>query len=164
MSAATVVGAVWQSAAVTGDIDANTATVRAAIERAAAEGAHIIVFPELFLTNYNDGSSTEEVQGTALSLDGEVMASIAAMAGVHSIAVAVGYAEKAERGADEGEVRVYNSCALWDCHGHLVKVRFHTVPPCETVQPACVSLMPSLTPIMTNSLSAICAEPSMLCV
>jgi predicted amidohydrolase len=115
-----IVGAVWQSAAARDNVELNTATVREVVGRAAAQGAHIVVFPELFLTNYNDGSSASDVLATAMRLDDRdgPLAAIAAAASEHKIAVAVGFPEL-------DDARVFNSCALWDCHGKLVKVRVH---------------------------------------
>ncbi|HEV2753385.1 MAG TPA: nitrilase-related carbon-nitrogen hydrolase [Solirubrobacteraceae bacterium] len=49
-----------QAASRLGDVDANLARARELIERAGAEGSHLVVFPELFLTGYSLGQVTED--------------------------------------------------------------------------------------------------------
>ena len=82
-----VVGAVWQSAVKIDDVEQNAAKAREVIRRAAAQGAHIIVLSELFLTGYNIESSASDVLATALCLDDHdgPLASIAAAAREHKV-------------------------------------------------------------------------------
>ncbi len=58
---------------------------------AAKEKAHIIVFPELFLTGYSIGT---RVQVMAETIQGENIAQLAKLAKTHGIALIIGFAEK----------------------------------------------------------------------
>lgn len=52
MPAAPLRLALAQAAAISGDVDANARAAGEAVARAAERGAHLVVFPELFLTGY----------------------------------------------------------------------------------------------------------------
>jgi predicted amidohydrolase len=70
---------------------------------AAAEGAGLLIFPELFLTGYNIGA--ENVRALAQAADGPAAQEAAAIARRHGIALLYGYPERSD-GA------VYNSALL----------------------------------------------------
>lgn len=72
------------------DKQANLALAEQAIRRAASVGAAAILFPELFLTGYSLGGRGLEVA----ELDhGPSVQRVAELAGLHHIAVLMGYAE-----------------------------------------------------------------------
>ena len=84
-----------------GDIPANLAAHLAALRDAQAQGAALVVFPELSLTDYLSDPDTEALARPA---DAEELRAIAAAAG--DTAVSLGFIE---RGSDG---RVYNAQAL----------------------------------------------------
>lgn len=104
---------VWQGPAVSLDVPANVATCLQVVRDAAHQGAHILVFPELFLSGYC--GAPVDMHRAALTVASVEMQAIGNAAKEGSIAVAVGYPERAADG------RVFNSCAVWNCHGTLVR-------------------------------------------
>ncbi len=49
--------AVWQAASTPRDVDANLAALDAVAARAAADGAHLLITPEMYVSGYNIGES-----------------------------------------------------------------------------------------------------------
>ena len=82
---------------VLGDVEENARRARETIAEARAEGADLVVFPELSLTGYALGAVTEDV---ALAVDDEAVLELAACA--DGIGVVVGCVE-------QGPVQTYNS-------------------------------------------------------
>jgi predicted amidohydrolase len=98
---------------VLGDVEGNARRARAQIERARAEGAELVVFPELSLTGYGLGSITEDV---AMALDDPVIAALASA--TDGVAAVVGCVES-------GRVHTYNSALFLD-GGTVVHVQRKT--------------------------------------
>jgi predicted amidohydrolase len=98
---------------VLGDVEENVRRTRDGIARARAEGADLVVFPELSLTGYALGTVTEDV---AMTLDDPTITGVAAAA--DGIAVVVGCVE-------HGRVHTYNS-ALYLEDGAIVHVQRKT--------------------------------------
>ena len=98
---------------VLGDVEGNARRARAQIERARAEGAELVVFPELNLTGYGLGSITEDV---AVALDDPVIAALASA--TDGVAAVVGCVES-------GRVHTYNSALFLD-GGTVVHVQRKT--------------------------------------
>ncbi|MBW4042377.1 MAG: hydrolase [Acidobacteria bacterium] len=96
-----------QLAPVVGDLDGNVDRAAAAVERSVAEGAQIVVLPELATSGYVF-ETPEEARSLALRPDDEVFGRFAAAAG--DATVVAGFAEL-------GEDRVSNSAALLDASG-----------------------------------------------
>jgi predicted amidohydrolase len=82
---------------VLGDVAENTRRARDAIARARADGADLVVFPELSLTGYALGTVTEDV---ALTLDDPAIETLAAAA--DGVGAVIGCVE-------HGRVQTYNS-------------------------------------------------------
>jgi predicted amidohydrolase len=80
-----------------GDVEENARRAREAVARARADGADLVVFPELSLTGYALGTVTEDV---ALTLDDPAITELAAVS--DDIAVVVGLVE-------HGRVQTYNT-------------------------------------------------------
>lgn len=83
--------AVWQCASLPGDVAGNLARLEAACERAAAEGAHVLVTPEMFVTGYDIGA--ERTRALAEPADGPIAAAVAEITRRTGVAVAYGYPE-----------------------------------------------------------------------
>jgi len=96
-----------------GDVEENARRAREAIARARADGADLVVFPELSLTGYALGLVPEDV---ALTLDDPVVADLAEAA--DGVAVVIGLLE-------QGRVHVYNS-AIYIDGGEIVHVQRKT--------------------------------------
>lgn len=92
------------------DVPANLELHREAVEAAVAEGAELVVFPELSLTGYALEESTPEV---AFPLMGPTMDQLAELS--RQAAIVVGFVEEAAGG------RFYNSAAFLD-QGRLLHV------------------------------------------
>jgi predicted amidohydrolase len=105
--------AVAQVDCVLGDVEGNAQRARAWIERARAEGAELVVFPELSLTGYALGAVAEDV---AMALDDPAITALAAA--TDGIAAVVGCVES-------GRVHTYNSALFLD-GGALVHVQRKT--------------------------------------
>lgn len=106
--------ALVQAAPISGDAAANLASLErtlAEIARRSTADAPVLlaVFPELFLGGYD----LARVAGTALSAVDPVLAACAQAARAHSIAVVLGFAERAPDG------RLMNSAAVIDAHGEF---------------------------------------------
>jgi predicted amidohydrolase len=95
--------AVAQVAPTLGDLGANLEMVRGFQERAHAEGAELIIFPELAMTGYSLG---HEMAKCALRRDGEIFCELLTLS--RKLPMVVGFVERSPRG------RIYNSAALLD--------------------------------------------------
>jgi predicted amidohydrolase len=109
----TVRVALAQVDSVLGDVAENVRRAREAIGGARAEGADLVVFPELSLTGYALGTVTEDV---ALTVDDPAIAALADAA--DDVGVVVGCVE-------QGRVQTYNS-ALYLERGAVVHVQRKT--------------------------------------
>ena len=98
---------------VLGDVEENARRAHAAIARAKADGADLVVFPELSLTGYALGLLNDDV---ALTLDDPIVTGLAEAA--DGIAVVLGLVE-------QGRVHVYNSALVLD-RGEIVHVQRKT--------------------------------------
>ncbi|MEA2607238.1 MAG: 5-aminopentanamidase [Chloroflexota bacterium] len=96
-----------------GDVAANLALARRYLRRAAARGAHLVIFPECFLQSY---ALRRAVLELAEPLDGPAVTALAAMAAEKSIAVVAGLIET--NGADPG--KPFNSAVVIDRAGQIV--------------------------------------------
>ena len=103
--------AIHQGPGEPGDTDANLACMEAAAVRAADAGAHVLLFPEAFLSGYNIGAGA--LARAAQAADGPAAARLAAAARDAGVALLYGYAER-----DGGAV--YNAAQLIDAHGERV--------------------------------------------
>jgi predicted amidohydrolase len=112
----TVNVALAQVDCVLGDVMENARRTREAMDRARAEGADLIVFPELNLTGYALGTVTEDV---ALTLDDPAVTAIAEA--TTDIAAVIGIVE-------HGRVHTYNSALFLD-RGEIVHVQRKTTLP-----------------------------------
>jgi len=96
-----------------GDVEENARRAREAIARARADGADLVVFPELSLTGYALGLLNDDV---ALTLDDPIVTGLAEAA--DGVAVVLGLVE-------QGRVHVYNSALFLD-RGEIVHVQRKT--------------------------------------
>jgi len=83
--------AIFQGQSIVSDVESNLQKMAGVINAAAAQGADIIVFPELFLTGYNMKNKTSSL---AEPVNGPSSATIKKMAIRHNIGVLYGYPEK----------------------------------------------------------------------
>ncbi len=90
------------------DVDKNIRRAKEVVAEAKDEGADLVVFPELSLTGYSLGQSSEEV---AIEVQDERIRSLVEEAGETSIVL--GFHE------DDGHLRTYNSAAYFE-DGSLV--------------------------------------------
>jgi 5-aminopentanamidase len=102
--------AVYQGTGVQGDVAGALAVVRRVVTRAAARGARLAVFPELFVCGYGAGTALTALAEPAGGPSAEAIAAIAARTGV---AVLYGYPERDGR-------RIYNSAGLIDGSGRSI--------------------------------------------
>ena len=93
-----------------GDIDGNRTAAAAAIGRAAAAGARVVVLPELTPTGYVFAGAAE-ARGLAEPADGPTALQWAGLAAEHGLIIVGGFAELGEDG------RLYNSALLADPAG-----------------------------------------------
>jgi predicted amidohydrolase len=91
------------------DRRANLAALDAAAAKAAAEGAQLLITPEMYLTGYNLGA--EAVAEVAEERSGESARAVARIAVRHGIAVLYGYPEA------DGDGAVYNAVQLVGADG-----------------------------------------------
>ncbi|KPC36221.1 Nitrilase/cyanide hydratase and apolipoprotein N-acyltransferase [Pseudomonas syringae pv. cilantro] len=91
------------------DISGNLARLEQQAVNAAAQGAQLLICPEMFLTGYNIGA--QAVSERAQAQDGPAATHIAAIAQANGIAILYGYPE---RGADQ---QIYNAVQLIDSKG-----------------------------------------------
>jgi len=101
--------AVYQGPGASGDVPANLATIRRVAARAAAEGARLVVFPELFTTGYNLGARLREL---AEPVPGPAFDAIGASAADAGVAILTGFCER------DG-ARLFNSAVLVERDGSL---------------------------------------------
>ncbi|WP_268798321.1 carbon-nitrogen hydrolase family protein [Pseudomonas huanghezhanensis] len=98
------------------DVSGNIQRLKVQAANAAAQGAELLVCPEMFLTGYNIGA--EAARSLAQSCDGPAALEIAAIARASGIAILYGYPE---RSADD---HIYNAVQLIDAEGrHLCNYR-----------------------------------------
>lgn len=90
------------------DVAGNLGRIEKAARDAAAQGAQLLVTPEMFITGYDIGAA--QVQRLAEAADGASALAVAEVARHHAIAIAYGFAERA------GDT-VYNAAQLIDSHG-----------------------------------------------
>ncbi|UDY23486.1 carbon-nitrogen hydrolase family protein [Nocardioides sp. Kera G14] len=102
--------AAWQAVPGPLDVEGNLERLDAVAAEAAAQGASVLVTPEMFLTGYAIGA--DEVRRLALE---PAALPIAEIARRHDIALLVGWPE------DQDEA-VYNSAAFLDRHGSMVAI------------------------------------------
>jgi predicted amidohydrolase len=114
--------AACQVAPVLGDVEGNLARVTGAVRAAAAQGADVIVLPELATTGYAFHHA-DELRPHAEPADGPTLRSVAAVAAELDVVVVSGFAERDESGrlfnsafiVDASGVRaVYRKAHLWD--------------------------------------------------
>ncbi|AIZ34512.1 carbon-nitrogen hydrolase family protein [Pseudomonas sp. K1(2024)] len=91
------------------DVSGNLDRLRERAHQAAAQGAQLLVCPEMFLSGYNIGA--QAVQRLAEPVDGPSAQAVGELAQAQNIAIVYGYPEQGEDGA------VYNSVQLIDAHG-----------------------------------------------
>jgi predicted amidohydrolase len=101
---------VYQARGVAGDAAAAVCRIRIVVRKAAAQGADLVIFPELFVSGYNAGPA---VRSLAEPADGQTAAAVAAVAAGSRVAVLYGYPEREGR-------RIYNSAQLIDAAGRPV--------------------------------------------
>lgn len=104
--------AVYQGPGATGDVPANLGIIRRIAARAAAGGARLVVFPELFVTGYNLGP---RLRALAEPLGGPSAGALGAAAADAGIAILTGFCER------DGE-RLRNSAVLIERDGNLLAV------------------------------------------
>lgn len=100
--------ALLQAPQVSRDVAGNLARIDRAAQDAAAQGAQLLVTPEMFLTGYDIGAA--QVQRLAEAADGPAARAVAEIARRHGIALAHGYPERA------GDA-VFNAAQLVDAQG-----------------------------------------------
>jgi predicted amidohydrolase len=93
-----------------GAIEAGLAVMRQTAATASAEGAGLVIFPEMFLTGYNIGEAVFQLAEPAAGPSSQKAAAIARKAGV---ALLYGYPER------DGEA-IYNSALLIDRDGRML--------------------------------------------
>lgn len=101
-----------QLAPVLGDLAGNASRATEAIAAAVADGADVVVLPELATSGYVF-ESVEEVRAVAITPDSEVFAAWAAAAG--SAVVVAGFAEAG--GSGDGSGALFNSAVVLDAGG-----------------------------------------------
>jgi 5-aminopentanamidase len=89
----------------------NLAKVEDAVRQAASHGAAAILFPELFLTGYSLGERVIEMTETR---EGASIRRVAELAGLHRIAILMGFAELSKNGR-----QAYDAVAVANAHGQL---------------------------------------------
>lgn len=92
-----------------GDVDGNRTVVAAAVERAAAQGAQVIVVPELANSGYVFRDAAEAAS-LAEAVDGPTVTGWMELARRHGVVVVGGFCER-------GDGELYNSAVLVDAGG-----------------------------------------------
>lgn len=100
--------ALAQTNPVLGDVDANLLQAERVIEQAREMGAEVVVFPELSLTGYSLGQTSDEI---SIEVQDERLLDLAEKA--KDISILLGFHE------DSGTFRTYNSAAYFE-NGSLV--------------------------------------------
>ncbi len=112
---------VCQLALAAGEVAANRAAARDAVERAAADGARLVVLPELVNSGYVF-EDPEEARGWAEHVTGPTVAEWSALARAHDLVIVGGFCERDDAGAvrnasvlvDSSGLRaVYRKAHLW---------------------------------------------------
>jgi predicted amidohydrolase len=111
--------ALAQTEPATGDIAANLACFDDAMERAAADGAQLVIFPELALSGYACGDAFFDLAEPVPGPSTEHIAATAKRLGLHVI---WGMPERGLPGV------LYNSAVLVGPEGHIGTWRKHTLP------------------------------------
>src|ERR671918_497721 len=101
--------AVYQGPGASGDVPGNLAIIRRVAAHAAAEGASLVVFPELFTTGYNLGSRLRDL---AEPLPGPSLDAVGATAADAGLAILTGFCER------DG-ARLFNSAVLVGRNGSM---------------------------------------------
>jgi 5-aminopentanamidase len=96
--------ALGQTIGMPGDVPANLQLMRRFAEKAASQGAELLLLPELFLSGYNIG---DQVQRLAEASNGPSAAAAAEIAAGAGLAIIYGYPERGAEG-------VYNSALMLD--------------------------------------------------
>ncbi len=91
------------------DVSGNLQRLKAQAHEAAAQGAALLLCPEMFLTGYNIGA--EAARSLAQAADGAAAGVIAEIARTASIAILYGYPELSD------DAQVYNAVQLIDSQG-----------------------------------------------
>ncbi|MEB0041819.1 carbon-nitrogen hydrolase family protein [Pseudomonas sp. MH10] len=91
------------------DVSGNLARLELKASQAAAQGADLLVLPEMFLTGYNIGA--QAAFSLAQARDGESAQQIMAIAQETGIAIVYGYPERSSHG------QIYNAVQLIDAQG-----------------------------------------------
>ncbi|RCS25074.1 hydrolase [Phyllobacterium salinisoli] len=99
--------ALFQMQVASGNVAANLGSIAEAAQKAADNGASLLVAPELALTGYGAGDA---IRSLAEPADGAQIAKLEAIAAAHGVAIVSGFAER------DGAV-VYNSTAYVDGRG-----------------------------------------------
>ena len=101
--------ALFQCASQPLDVRGNLDRLRAQAHEAAADGAQLLVCPEMFLTGYNIG--TDAVIQLAEAVDGPSAMEVVEIAQSCGVAIVYGYPERSEDG------QIYNAAQLIDAQG-----------------------------------------------
>ena len=86
--------AIWQGAGHGGDVASNLGEVGVRTKVAAAAGAHLVVFPECFLTGYVN----DDVAAVCRLVSADVISTLAGFSDEYGTAIVVGSYEQAEEG------------------------------------------------------------------
>ncbi len=113
--------AALQMQAIAGDCEVNLRCIEKAAHEAAAQGADLLVAPELAVTGYGAG---EAISKLAEPADGDLARRLAALARETGLALAVGFAER------DGDT-VWNSVICADGQRSLVYRKSHLYGPYE---------------------------------
>jgi predicted amidohydrolase len=111
--------ALWQGSGAAGTREAvaeNLDRLDAVAAIAARQGAHLLAFPELYLSGYI--VTPEVARQLAEPVEGASLARVAAAARRHGLALACPYPERAQVG---GEERFYDAIALFGPEGQLLR-------------------------------------------
>jgi predicted amidohydrolase len=104
--------AVYQCASQPLDVTGNLERMERVAQQARAQGADLLLFPEMFVTGYCIGA--QAVQQLAQSRDGAYRHAVAHTARTAGLAIAFGYPERAEDG------RIFNAAQWLDADGEVV--------------------------------------------
>jgi predicted amidohydrolase len=99
-----VVLSVYQGVCAEGDFEANLATVKQQVEEAKRRGSHFVVFPECFLSGYEN---REVVERGARGLDDPALLQFIAESSNHDMVVLVGMARRATDGLYNTELVIH---------------------------------------------------------
>lgn len=108
----------YQMQPVVGDIEANLAKIEAAAEKAAAQGADLLIAPELALTGYG---AADKFPDLAIPAHGPVTDRVSDIAANHGLAVVAGFAEQTHEAIfnsafftdGKGQTAIYRKCNLY---------------------------------------------------